>query len=114
MVGDLCNCRPLALICPAAVAAGQIKGWPPRRPNWGGGDERVPQRVGADVLGAPGAAGYPADDPGGAVPVQPPPVRGDEQRTFGALADRQLDRLGGTRREGDGGCRSGSQREIPH
>jgi hypothetical protein len=44
-----------------------------------GGDERVPQRVWADVLSDPGAAGHPADDPGGAVPVQPPPVPGGEQ-----------------------------------
>ena len=56
----------------------------------------------ADVLGDPGAAGYPPDDPGGAVPVQPPPVRGDEQRAFGALAERQLDRPGGTRGKRDG------------
>ena len=40
-----------------------------------GGDERVPQRVRRDVLGDPGAAGGRADDPPGAVPVQPPPVR---------------------------------------
>jgi hypothetical protein len=46
------------------------------------------------VLGDPGAAGDPADDPGGAVPVQPPPVGRDEQRAFGALADRQIDRPG--------------------
>ena len=41
----------------------------------GGGDERVPQGVRADLLGDPGAAGDPADDPGGAVPVQPPARR---------------------------------------
>jgi hypothetical protein len=35
-----------------------------------GGDERVPQGVRPDRLGDPGAAGYPADNPGGAVPVQ--------------------------------------------
>jgi len=39
-----------------------------------GGDERVPQRVRAGVPGDPRPAGDPADDPGGAVPVQPPPV----------------------------------------
>jgi hypothetical protein len=38
-----------------------------------GGDERVPKRVGRDGLGDPGAAGGLADDPPGAVPVQPPP-----------------------------------------
>ena len=56
-------------------------------PQWhpgveGGGDERVPQRVRADLLGDPGAPGDPADGPGCAVPVQPSPVRGDEQRPF--------------------------------
>jgi hypothetical protein len=34
-----------------------------------GGDKRVPERVGRDGLGDPGAARYVADDPGGAVPV---------------------------------------------
>src|SRR5258708_11828932 len=42
------------------------------------GDECVPQRVGPDGLGNPGAAGDPADDPPGAVPVQPVPARGQE------------------------------------
>jgi hypothetical protein len=52
---------------------------PQRHPGVeGGGDERVPQRVGADMLVDSGATGYPPDDPGGAVPVQPPPVRGEE------------------------------------
>ncbi len=46
----------------------------------GGGDERVPQGVRADVLGDPGAAGHPADDAGGAVPVHLPPVADDEER----------------------------------
>ena len=68
----------------------------------GGGDERVPQGVRADVLGDPGAAGYPADDPGGAVPAGPPPVASAEERSFGALADRQVDRAGGARCERDG------------
>jgi hypothetical protein len=36
------------------------------------------------------------------VPVKPPTVRGDEQRSFGALAYSQVDRPGGTRRERDG------------
>jgi hypothetical protein len=36
------------------------------------------------------------------VPVQPPPVRGPEHRPFGALADGQVDRPGGARRERDG------------
>jgi hypothetical protein len=58
--------------------------------------------VRADLFADPGAAGHPADDPGGAVPVQPPPVRGEEQRSFGPLAGRQVDRPGGARRERDG------------
>jgi hypothetical protein len=36
------------------------------------------------------------------VPVQPFPVRGGEQRSFGALADGQVDGAGGTRSERDG------------
>jgi len=67
-----------------------------------GGNERVPQGMRADVLGDPGAAGHPADDPGGAMPVQPPPVGGEEQRSFGALADGQVDRPRGARGERDG------------
>jgi hypothetical protein len=53
-----------------------------------GGDERVPQRVGRDGLGDPGAASDPAEDAGSAVPVQPSPGAGEEERPFGALADR--------------------------
>jgi hypothetical protein len=37
-----------------------------------------------------------------APPVQPPPVGSGEQRPAGALADRQVDRAGGARRERDG------------
>ena len=39
-----------------------------------GGDKRMPKRVRADVLGDPGPAGNPPGDPGGVVPVQPPPI----------------------------------------
>jgi hypothetical protein len=39
------------------------------------GGERVPQRVRADCLADPGLARDAADDPTGAVPVQPPPVQ---------------------------------------
>jgi hypothetical protein len=62
----------------------------------------MPQRVQADLLGDPRAAGHPPDDPGGAVPVQPPSVCGEEERPFGALADGQVDRAGGVRGERDG------------
>jgi hypothetical protein len=51
-----------------------------RGPAWeaasciqGGGDERMAKGAGADLLGDAGAARHTADDPGGAVPVQPPP-----------------------------------------
>jgi len=40
----------------------------------GGGDERVPQGVRPYRLGDPGAAGHPAHDPRGAVPVQLPSI----------------------------------------
>jgi hypothetical protein len=67
------------------------------------GDERVPQRVGSYLLGDPGMAGYPADDAPGAVPVQPPPGRCQEERSFAALADGQVNRTGSTgcQRDGD-------------
>ena len=67
----------------------------------GGGDECVPQRVRPDGLGDPGAARDLADDPPGALPVQPPPsaVRktGPSQRSPGG----QVDRPGGARRQRD-------------
>ena len=55
-----------------------------------------------DGLGDPGPARGLADDPPGAVPVQPPPVRGQEHRPAGALADGQVDRPGRARRKRDG------------
>jgi hypothetical protein len=67
-----------------------------------GGDERVSQRVRADLVVDPCAAGDPADDPGGAVPVQSLPGAGEEERSFGPLAGRQVDRPDGARRERDG------------
>ena len=54
------------------------------------------------MLADPGPAAHAADDPGGAVPVQPPAVRGDEQGPLSALADGQVDRAGGARGERDG------------
>jgi hypothetical protein len=64
-----------------------------------GGDERVPQRVRTHVLADPGAAGDPADDPPGAVPVQPPPAGSQEDRAVAAFARGQVDRPGSTGRE---------------
>ena len=57
----------------------------------------MPQGVRPDRLGDPGAA----DDPPGAVPVQPPAIGGQEDRSVAALADGQVDRPGGARRERD-------------
>jgi hypothetical protein len=87
-----------------ADAGGRHRWWHVRETRWHRArwDERVSQRVGADVLGDPGAAGDPADDPGGAVPVQPAPVPGEEQRPFSPLADGQVDRPRGAGRELDG------------
>jgi hypothetical protein len=62
----------------------------------------VPQRAGRDGLADPGAARNLADDPPGAVPVQPPPVLGQEHRAFGAFADGQVDRPRSARRQRDG------------
>jgi hypothetical protein len=67
-----------------------------------GGDERMSQRVRADMFGDAGAAGDPADGTRGAVPVQPLAVRGQEQRAFGALTGRQVDGAGGAWGERDG------------
>jgi hypothetical protein len=68
----------------------------------GGRDERVPQGMRPDRLGDPGAAGHPADNPGGAVPVQPLSVRAEENRPAHALADGQVDRPGRARCQRDG------------
>ena len=56
------------------------------------GDKCVPKRVRPHVLADPGPSGDPADDPPGAVPVQPPPVRGQEDR---AMVARAVDGLVG-------------------
>jgi hypothetical protein len=53
-------------------------------------------------LGYSGAAGDPADDPPGAMPVQPAAIGGQEDRSFGALADGQVDRPCGARRQRNG------------
>jgi hypothetical protein len=60
------------------------------------------ERVRDDGLGDPGAARDLADDPAGAVPVQPPPFRCQEHRPACALGDGQVDRPGGPRRQRDG------------
>ena len=58
----------------------------------GSGDESMTKGVRAYGLGDPGAAGGPADDPRGAVPVQPAAVSSQEDRPGTAFADRQVDR----------------------
>ncbi len=58
----------------------------------------MPQRVRPDVLGDPRPAGDAADRPG-SVPVQPPPVRGEEDRSLASLADGQVDRTRSARRQ---------------
>jgi len=73
-----------------------------RSAPFGVGDERVPQGVRGDQLGIPRAASSLADDPPGAVPVQPAAVPGEEHRPFGMFAEGQVDRPGGARRQRDG------------
>ncbi len=53
---------------------------------------------GVTALPIPARRAVFADNPPGAVPVQPPPVRGQEYRSFGALADSQVNRPGRARR----------------
>ena len=64
-------------------------------------DERVPERMRADVLADPGAASDAADDPARAVPVQPLPVRREKDRPFASFANRQVDRSCGPGRQRD-------------
>jgi hypothetical protein len=54
------------------------------------------------MLADPCTPGDPGDNPPGTVPVQPPPLCGDEERAFGPLADGQVDRAGCAWRERDG------------
>jgi hypothetical protein len=57
--------------------------------------------MGPDGLRDPGAAGDLADDPGGAVTVRPVAVGVQEDWSCAAIADGQVDRAGGARRERD-------------
>ena len=65
-----------------------------------GGDERGPEGVRANGLDDPGTAGYPAEDPPGAVPVEPTAVRAREGWTTAAFADGQVGHPGGAGRAG--------------
>jgi hypothetical protein len=58
--------------------------------------------MGRDGLADPGAAGGLADDPPGAVPVQSPAVCCQENWPVRTVADGQVDRPGGPRRQWDG------------
>jgi hypothetical protein len=62
----------------------------------------MPQGVRPDGFSDPGLAGQAADDPPGAVPVQPPPIRRQEDRSFAAFTDGQVDRPRGPGRQRDG------------
>jgi RIO kinase 1 len=65
----------------------------------------------------PARASGPADDPGGTVPVQPPPVSGQEDRPPGPFSNGQVDGPGSARRERDGGdlvaLAGDGQRPVP-
>lgn len=56
----------------------------------------------AHVLGYPGAAGDPADDPPGAMPVQAVSIGSQEDRSFAAFTGREVNGPSGTRGERDG------------
>jgi hypothetical protein len=56
-------------------------------------------------LGDPGAAGYPADDLPGAVPVQPPTIGSREYRPFAASADGQVNSRAVRGADGSRPCR---------
>jgi hypothetical protein len=55
-----------------------------------------------DGLGDPGPAGDLADDPSGAMAVQPPPIGRQEDGSFASLADCQVDCPRGAWYERDG------------
>jgi len=62
----------------------------------------VPQRVRTHGLADPGLARDLADDPPGAMAIQPPPVSGEEDGPVAAFPGGQVDRPGGAGRQRDG------------
>jgi hypothetical protein len=63
---------------------------------------KVPEGVGPDRFGDACLPGGAFDDPGGAVPAHPGPVRAEEDRPVEPFPDRQVDRPRGPRGERDG------------
>jgi hypothetical protein len=67
----------------------------------GSGDEGMAQRVRTNPLGDASSTRDAPHDPGGGVAVESLTARSDEDWSFAALADREIDRACGTRRERD-------------
>ena len=66
-----------------------------------GGDERVTQGVGSDSLGDAGTSGDAPHDPGGGVTVKAMTVGTEEEGSFAAFPDGEVDGSGGAWRERD-------------
>ncbi len=62
--------------------------------------QRVPECVGSDAFGDPGFAGDASDDPRCRVTVQAFTVGAEEQWSFAAFTDREIDRASGPRPRG--------------
>lgn len=67
----------------------------------GGGDERVAQRVRSHTFRDSGSAGEATHDPSRGVAIQPFTSRAQKDRAFATFPDREVDRPGGARCEGD-------------
>ncbi len=87
---------------PVQGGSGPLCDVPQRHPGVETGDERVTKGVRADGFGDPGPACHPAHNSPGAVTVQPLAVTAEEERSFAAFPDGQVDRSGGAGREPDG------------
>ena len=69
----------------------------------GGGDERMAQRVGADLLIDPAPLGESLDDPSRPMPIQAAgPVPVEEDGSLFAFTNTEVDGAGGAGSEGDG------------
>src|SRR5262245_31735185 len=67
-----------------------------------GGDEGVSHRVRSDSLGDPGATGDTPHDAGGPVTIKSLSVAGEQDWSFEAFTDDEVDRPRGAWRERDG------------